>query len=66
MLESYRRHNAEVIEYFKNRPCDLLIMNMETSGWRELCPFVDKLVPARDYPHEYKSRIRLYGGGSGI
>jgi hypothetical protein len=30
MLERYRKHNTEVLEYFKNRPDDLLIMDMDS------------------------------------
>lgn len=52
-LARFRRHNAEVLEYFKDRPQDLLIMNMSATGagWRELCPFVGKPIPNVPYPH---------------
>jgi hypothetical protein len=51
-LERYRRHNAEVREYFKARPNDLLIMDMEASpGWTPLCTFLGKSVPKGPYPH---------------
>lgn len=50
MLETYRRHNAEVREYFKYRPDDLLEMNMETDGWPKLCGFLDKPIPSGAFP----------------
>jgi len=57
MLERYRRHNREVKEYFGSRPGDLLVMDMESgAGWPELCAFLDKPVPAADYPVEYRTR----------
>jgi hypothetical protein len=40
-LERYRRHNREVLEYFKDRPQDLLVMDMNKgAGWWELCGFL--------------------------
>jgi hypothetical protein len=62
MLNRYRRHNAEVEYYFKDRPRDLLIMNMDgrggwpPAGWRELCLFLDIDTPTVPYPTEYQTR----------
>lgn len=54
MLERYRRHNAEVREYFRNRPDDLLVMDMSRGAdWKELCPFVERAIPAAEYPRAY-------------
>jgi hypothetical protein len=54
MLERYRRHNAEVREYFKNRPGDLLTLDMSKgAGWKELCPFVERPIPNIPYPRVY-------------
>ena len=56
-LKRYRKHNAEVLEYFKNRPNDLLVMDMEDgAGWKELCPFLDVPVPSRPYPTVYVTK----------
>jgi hypothetical protein len=53
-IARYRRHNAEVKEYFKNRPDDLLVMEMdEGAGWLELCGFLGKPIPPFSYPREY-------------
>lgn len=51
-LARYRRHNAEVLEYFRYRSDDLLLMPMnQGAGWKELCGFVGSPVPAMPYPH---------------
>ena len=51
-IEVYNRHNAEVIEYFKDRPDDLLILDF-TKGdkWEKLCPFLQKEIPNQLFPH---------------
>jgi hypothetical protein len=50
-LERYRRHNEEVLEHFRHRPADLLVMNMDSgSGWKELCMFLGVPIPAQAYP----------------
>jgi hypothetical protein len=55
MRARFRRHNAEVLEYFKDRPQDLLIMNMSAgAGWYELCGFLRKPIPTDPYPRENK------------
>lgn len=50
MRARYRRHNAEVREYFANRPGDLLVKS--TYEWDDLCRFLECLVPDVAYPHE--------------
>lgn len=51
-LERFRRHNAEVREYFKDRPRDLLVMDMDAgAGWAGLCELLRLPVPAFPYPH---------------
>lgn len=53
-LARYLRHNAEVLEYFKDRPDDLLVMNMDGNcRWRGLCAFLGAPVPAEPYPKKY-------------
>jgi hypothetical protein len=48
MLERYRRHNREVIEYFAGRPFDLLVT--EEQGWGKLCRFLKQPIPTVPYP----------------
>ena len=53
-LARYRRHNAEVAEYFRSRPADLLTFNVDAGhGWTELCRFLKKPVPSVAYPMIY-------------
>jgi hypothetical protein len=47
MLARYRRHNAEVIEYFKGRE-DLLVLRQP--AWGPLCGFLGLAVPQIAYP----------------
>lgn len=48
----YERHNRAVLEYFKNRPDDLLVVCWERGdGWDSLCAFLHKRVPRRPFPH---------------
>ena len=50
-LARYRRHNAEVVEYFRGRE-DLLVMDLEGGdGWKELCGFLGVAIPASPFPH---------------
>jgi len=52
-LARYRRHNAEVREYFRNRSNDLLEINPEQGdGWPQLCSFLGTPVPDVPYPHK--------------
>lgn len=48
----YNTHNARVVEYFKNRPDDLLIVDF-TKGdrWEKLCSFLLVDVPDTPFPH---------------
>ena len=51
-LTRYRQHNAEVKEYFKDRPDDLLVMNVDdkSRSWPDLCGFLNVPVPSIPYP----------------
>jgi Sulfotransferase domain/N-terminal domain of galactosyltransferase len=62
MLARYRKHNEDVLDYFKNRPGSLLTMDMDFgwpyrndggAGWPELCGFLEKPIPREPYPRVY-------------
>lgn len=54
MLNRYRRHNAEVLEYFRSRPQDLLVMDMEKKQcWEDLCGFLKAPIPSEPYPTQF-------------
>lgn len=58
MLARYRRHNAEVLDYFRNRPGDLLTMDMDAgAGWAELCAFLWCRVPNAPYPRAFVTAL---------
>lgn len=59
-LNRYRRHNAEVQEYFQDRHGDLLVMDMDRNpGWNELCSFLSRPVPAVPYPMKLVTRRKI-------
>ena len=61
-LARFKHHNEEVVEYFKDRPSDLLILDLPRGdGWEMLCPFLGVDIPAKPFPHtnkgDYKGSI---------
>lgn len=66
-LNVYTRHNEEVIEYFKDRPQDLLVVDFTTGdGWEQLCTFLGKSIPEEPFPQtnvwlDKKNRQPYYG-----
>ena len=49
---AYDQHLAKVQVYFKDRPENLLILNIcNGDGWTKLCAFLNKQVPQIDFPH---------------
>jgi hypothetical protein len=56
----YDRHNAEVRGYFRDRPGDLLEMNLgRGDGWAPLCGFLGVPVPAAPFPASNTARTRM-------
>ncbi len=50
--KAYVEHNNEVREYFRDRPDDLLTIDVANGeGWEKLCPFLDKSIPDVPFPH---------------
>jgi hypothetical protein len=46
------RHEREVRAYFRDRPDDLLVLDLGRDGrWEPLCAFLGHPVPARPFPH---------------
>lgn len=51
--KTYYTHYDNVLEYFKNRPNDLLILDiLEGEGYEKLCPFLNKTVINPNFPHK--------------
>jgi hypothetical protein len=53
-IERFNRHNREVIEYFKDRPNDLLVVNWakgnDLENWKKLCDFLGEKIPEQSFP----------------
>ena len=55
LINRYSLHVANVQEYFKDRPDDLLIINWKNGdNWEKICPFLGKEIPNQDFPHANK------------
>ena len=58
-LSRYERHNQEVLDYFRDRPDDLLVLHItEGDGWEKLCPFLKEDMPETPFPHANKALRR--------
>jgi hypothetical protein len=61
----YDTHERNVREYFKDRPGDLLILDIcGGDGWDALCEFLGLPVPPVPFPHERKGDNRLAASGT--
>ncbi len=55
---AYDNFVNEVHEYFKDRPQDLLVMNLTAGdGWEKLGPFLGKAIPLTPFPKANVTRI---------
>ena len=52
LLDAYERHDQHIREYFRDRPDDLLVMNIcgGEADWESLCNFLGKPVPDTPFP----------------
>lgn len=54
----YELHNREVLEYFKDRPGDLLVIDLPgDAGWKKLCAFLGHELPDEAFPHANKASL---------
>lgn len=52
LIDRFNRHNSEVVEYFRQRPRDLLIVDWEKGdGWLQICKFLRHPIPDKPFPH---------------
>jgi hypothetical protein len=57
--EVYEAHNRDVLAYFKDRPNDLLVLDLEAGdGWDKLCPFLGEPVPDIPFYHANAAQLR--------
>ncbi len=58
-VDRFKCHYEEVIEYFKDRPHDLLIMDLPNGdGWEKLCTFLERDIPPTPFPQANKASDR--------
>lgn len=56
LVQSYIDYNNSVIEYFRHRPQDLLVLNLaEKNAYRKLCEFLGQPVTQEEFPWENKT-----------
>ena len=56
LLYVYLKHNKEVIEYFKDRPDDLLVINLkDKSSYKKFCKFLGHKKRLISFPHLNKT-----------
>lgn len=56
LLEHYRYHNKMVQDYFKNRPEDLLVLDVsDADAYKKLCEFIGKPYKQKSFPWKNKS-----------
>ncbi len=56
-INELEKRNDEILQYFKNRTSNLLIMNIiDGDGWDVLCRFLNKQIPDRVFPHKNKGK----------
>jgi hypothetical protein len=57
MRDGYYRHLKATKLYFRERPKDLLVMNIcAGDGWEKLCPFLGEPIPAVPFPKRNETR----------
>jgi len=55
--EGFLTYHDKVFQYFKNRPEDLLVMNiLEGDGYEKLCPFLNLKILNEKFPHKHNRR----------
>lgn len=53
--EAYYRHHEEVRTYFRDRPNDLIELDITAGeGWEKLCPFLELPIPDRSFSFKNK------------
>jgi hypothetical protein len=56
LLKHYNDYNSDIIEFFKDRPQDLLILNLSESGsFNKFLKFLNKKSSQKDFPWENKT-----------
>jgi len=58
-IKRFEKHNNEVMDYFRDRPQDLLVLDLtKGDGWEKLCNFLETDIPDIPFPHANKASDR--------
>lgn len=58
--KEWQEVHEDIITYFKDRPEDLLIINVPSGeGWEKLCPFLGVPIPNQTFPQKNKTPNRI-------
>lgn len=56
-ISIYEHRNYQIQEFFKNKPNQLLVLNLEDDNkWEKLCNFTNDPIPKIDYPYKNKKQ----------
>ena len=59
-LERFRKHNEDVIEFFKDKSDQLLVLNVaDKDAYQQLCSFLEKLLIEGPFPRKNVRRLNL-------
>lgn len=59
-LQTYRKHNQDVLRYFADRKEDLLVLDLNKEAkWAPLCTFLGKEIPTKPFPHQNKGAYTI-------
>ncbi len=60
LIKEYNIHQKDVIEYFKERPSQFLILDViGGEGWEKLCKFLQKPIPNISFPHKRIAKYKM-------
>ncbi|MHA1342679.1 MAG: sulfotransferase, partial [Promethearchaeota archaeon] len=58
LIDYYETHNKNVIDYFRHRPCDLLVINLkEKDSYKRFCDFLGIEQKKDAFPWENKTEL---------
>jgi len=66
-VKRFEDHNEGVKNYFKDRPQDLLVLDLaKGDGWEKLCPYLGVDIPNTLFPHVNKASDREKANASNV
>jgi len=66
-IKRFKDHNEEVLNHFRNRPQDLLVLDLgKGDGWEKLCPFLGEKIRKVSFPHVNKASDRGHANASNV